>query len=375
MAKSFKDFFKPFLEKKNPSVLGIDIGSSSIKVVQVRKSNGQAVLETYGELALGPYGGLEVGQSTKLPVEKIVEALIDVLKEANASTIECAISIPMRSSMVSVIKMPAMDSKQLPKMIPIEARKYIPVPISEVTLDWFVIPKSSNSDEDEEGSEEVSKNKRETSEVLVVAIHNDVLNNYNSIISGAGLNAKFFEIEMFSTIRSVLEAGNNQPVMICDIGSGVTKLYIVERGVVRDSHIINRGSQDITMNIAKSMEIDFTFAEKLKRNYGKNTPDQDEKIKSIIDLMISPILSDTNTVLVNFQKKSNKNVSEVIVVGGGAMLGGVIETAQEKLSITARAGDPFSLLESPEFLKDVLQKTGFSFATAIGLAIRELQDM
>ena len=94
--------------------------------MQAKKQKGQAVLETYGELALGPYADLEIGRATKLPPDKIVEALQDVLKESNTSTVDCAVAIPMKSSMVSVIKIPTLDEKQLPKMIPLEARKYIP---------------------------------------------------------------------------------------------------------------------------------------------------------------------------------------------------------------------------------------------------------
>ena len=108
------------------SVLGIDIGSSSIKVVQMRRKGGRAILETYGELSLGPYAGIEVGRATKLGPEKIVEALNDVLKESNATTKSVALSIPMRQSLVAVIRMPQMEEKQLAQMIPIEARKYIP---------------------------------------------------------------------------------------------------------------------------------------------------------------------------------------------------------------------------------------------------------
>lgn len=372
MAFAIKDFFKSFLTKENPSVLGIDIGSASIKVVQARKRKGQAILETYGELSLGPYAGLEIGRATKLGPDKIVEALKDVLKEANASTNDCAVAIPMKSSMVSVMKIPTLDEKQLPKMIPIEARKYIPVPISEVTLDWFVIPKIK---EEEEGAIISEANKAEFHEALVVAIHNNVLNDYSTVISQADLKASFFEVEMFSTIRSVLESGDHEPVMICDIGAGATKLYISERGVVYDSHVINRGSQDVTLNISKSLGVEVAFAEKLKRNFGKNTPSQDTQIREIVDLVVSPIFSDTNTILLNYQKKRNKNVSKVVLIGGGSMIQGLDKKAQEQLGIPVVYGHPFSKLESPAFLEDVLKTTGLAFSTAIGLALRKLQEM
>lgn len=372
MANPLNNFFKSF-SKRDSSVLGIDIGSSSIKVVQLRRKGGQAILETYGELSLGPYAETDVGRATKLTPDKLVEALNDVLKEANATTVNCALSIPMKQSLVSVIQMPQMQDRQLAQMVPIEARKYIPVPISEVTLDWFVIPKIDPEPSDYEGVPE-GEHKIPQSEVIVVAIHNDVLQNYSAIVSNAKLDASFFEIEMFSTVRSVIEAGDNTPIMIFDIGAGATKIYIVERGIIRDSHVINKGSQDITLNISQSMGVSVNFAEKLKRNYGRNTREQDEQIREIIDLVISPLLSETNTVLLNFQKKYNKNVSKVIMVGGGSMLYGLAETAKGRLSLPVVYGDPFEKLETPAFLEGILKETGLAFSTAIGLGLRKLQE-
>ena len=362
-----------FFSKQDGSVLGIDIGSASIKIVQLRRKGGKAILETYGELSLGPYADTEVGRATKLPTDKIVLALSDVLKEANATTVSSSFSIPMRQSLVTIISMPQIQDRLLAQMIPIEARKYIPVPISEVTLDWFVIPKLEPLQSDYQGVPE-GEHKIPQVEVLVVAIHNDILSNFSSIVSQAKLQASFFEIEMFSTVRSVIEAGDNTPVMIMDVGAGATKVYIVERGVIRDSHIINKGSQDITLNIAKSMSVSVSFAEKLKRNYGRNAREQDDQITEIIDLVMSPILSETNSVLLNFQRKYNKSVSKTILIGGGALLRGLNELIRSQLSLPVIFGDPFSKIETPAFLEGVLQQTGLPFATAIGLALRKLHE-
>ena len=146
MANPLAGILKMFLGS-NQSVLGIDIGGSSIKVVQIRKKGGRAILETYGELALGPYNGLEVGRATSLPAEKLAEALKDVMREAHVTTTQCGIAIPLQSSLVSIVPMPALPESQLSSMIPLEARKYIPVPISEVTLDWSIIPTEEEGEE------------------------------------------------------------------------------------------------------------------------------------------------------------------------------------------------------------------------------------
>ncbi|MCR4280805.1 MAG: pilus assembly protein PilM, partial [Candidatus Kaiserbacteria bacterium] len=126
--------------KKEGSILGVDIGSSSAKIVQLRASKGTAILETYGEIALGPYGGAAVGKSVKLTPEKIAEALTDLMREANVTARTGGISIPFSSSLVSILDMPRVDKEAMKRMIPIEARKYIPIPVAEVSLDWFVIP-------------------------------------------------------------------------------------------------------------------------------------------------------------------------------------------------------------------------------------------
>src|SRR3989344_1362833 len=120
-------FLSGMFKKKEESALGLDIGSSSIKVVQLKKKGEKAILETYGELSLGPYGGASIGQSTNLPTNKIIEAMTDLLaeKEVALTTRTCGIAIPFKASLLSVIELPDMGQKELESMEPIEARKYI----------------------------------------------------------------------------------------------------------------------------------------------------------------------------------------------------------------------------------------------------------
>src|SRR5215813_3708797 len=115
--------------KQETSFLGVDIGASSIKIVQLRASRGIAVLETYGEIALGPYGNQPIGKSVKLPPEKAAEAIMDLMKEANITARTGGVSIPFSGSLVSVLDLPNVDEDQLKRIVPIEARKYIPVPV------------------------------------------------------------------------------------------------------------------------------------------------------------------------------------------------------------------------------------------------------
>src|ERR1700733_419556 len=195
------NFFSNLFGKKGQSVLGLDIGSSSIKMVQLSRKNGHAVLETYGELSLGPYSGKSAGEATNLSPEKIIEAVNDLLKEkeVNITTRDCGIAIPFGSSLMAVVEMPVMSQNELAQAIPIEARKYIPVPISEVALDWYIIPKDKNPETDQNPSVSADgKPLQPKVEVLIVALHNDTITRYKDIVTKTGLLASFFEIEIFS---------------------------------------------------------------------------------------------------------------------------------------------------------------------------------
>src|SRR3989338_8306909 len=250
------------------SFLGIDIGASSAKIVQMRASRGAAILETYGEIALGPYGGQPIGKAVKLTPEKTAEALIDLMKEANVTARQGGFSIQFSSSLISILDLPKVDEDALKRMVPIEARKYIQMPISEVTLDWFVIP-------EEEGEKSAfdrvqpAPPRPKGQEVLLVAIHNETLNAYKTITESSGIRAEFYEIEIFSVIRSSLSHGI-APVLVVDLGAATTKMYVVERGIVRLTHLVTAGGQQMTETLARSLNWEFEKAERVKRERGLN---------------------------------------------------------------------------------------------------------
>lgn len=380
MDNPFKKIFSSF-GAGGQSVVGIDIGSSAIKVVQLRKRNGRAVLETYGALALGPFAGAEVGQSVKIASNQVVEALQSLLKESSVTTKQCGVAIPLSSSLVSLIEMPMLDPKQLPQMVPLEARKYIPVPITEVTLDWWVIPKAENSSsymDVQEAEPSVDRNRAEqakTAEILLVVIHNEALKSYQEVVKSSGLDASFYEIEVFSTIRGSLDR-DPAPQMICDIGAGATKIYIVEEGIVRVSHTVNRGSQEITLALSRALEISVAEAEKLKRANGLNTQEGSQNDASQVGFTtLSYIFAEANRVMLSYQKKSRKNVRRVILSGGGSSLKNIQATAGEYLKTEIVLADPFSKVEAPAFLANLLKEAGPQFTVALGLALRRLQEL
>jgi type IV pilus assembly protein PilM len=372
------NFFQNIFKNPDASVIGIDVGSSSLKIVQLKRKHGRAVLETYGAISLGPYSGLSVGQVTNLQPNKIAEALKDLIRESKVSSLVGGLSIPFRSSLVMLVELPSLGDKKLQEMIPIEARKYIPVPINEVTLDWWVVPSDHDTSLDFVENSDENKRLRENdirkTEVLVVSIHNEILNNYSSIVRDVNLTQSFFEIEMFSATRALL-TGETQPVMIFDFGASSSKIYILDRGVVRYSHVISRGSQEISTTISKGLGVTFEQAEHIKRNLGTGQVPNEKNVYDIIALVLDYIFSEANSTVLNYQRKYNKIIGKVILTGGGANMRGVLEMAKANFQTEVILANPFSKLETPAFMDETLKKVGVEFSVAIGMALRKLQEL
>ena len=356
-----------------PSVeiaVGVDIGTSSIKLVELKKKNGRAVLGTYSTLALGPYANLDVGATTNLSSDVLAKAIGDALKEGSISTKEAALSIPSSASLVFLLELPAaITERELPDIVPTEARKFIPVPISEVTLDYWVIPhRQEGFYEDDRSKAELAPAK---SEVLTAAIHNDTLSKYRDLTKISGLDCDIFEIEVFSSIRSTF-AHELSAVLLIDFGASKTKLAVVEYGIVRSFHIINKGSFDITTNIANSLAVSFGKAEDIKRDVGILGNGTNRAASDIAKLVVDYILSETQTVIQAFERKYEKPISKVILTGAGSLLPGFREHAADLFRTEVAYGNPFEKVEVPEFVAKVLAETGPEFAVALGLALRKL---
>lgn len=381
MAFSLTSVFKNLksaMSGEETSVMGIDIGSSSIKIVQLRASRGVAILETYGEIALGPYAKQAIGKVVKISPEKIAEVIIDLMREANVTARVCGISIPFSSSLISVLDLPNVDAESLKRVVPIEARKYIPVAISEVALDWFVIPHEEGESSAFDRVDKEAAIKTVTQEVLLVAIQNNILQAYQTVSATAGISVDFYEIEIFGAIRSAVDHGI-APIVIVDLGAATTKMYVVERGIVRLTHLVTIGGQHMTEILARSMEWDFEKAERIKRERGLiNTTaysrDENDKIKSSLLSTLTRICSEVNHVLLDYGQRYNKNVSQVILTGGGASLPGIIDSARTSLNADVVVASPFTHTEAPAFLDDVLREIGPGFAVSVGLAMRKLRN-
>ena len=251
------------LFKKGSQVLGVDLGSSNLKIVQLKKERRRILLETYGEIATGPYAGLQVGKNAHLLDEKVREMMEDLMREAGSNAKEAIVSLPLRSSFVKVINLPIVSEEELKEAIPFEARKHIPVPTNEVVLNWLILPQGEFSKSEDEGFIK----ERKAQDVLLVAIHRDTIEKYQNIFRRTKLNVKAFEIEIFSYVRSILSK-ELYPSLLVDLGAQATRFVIVDYGVIRMAHTLDRGSLELTDAISRSLGIEFDRAERLKQDMG-----------------------------------------------------------------------------------------------------------
>lgn len=361
LTKTLEQFTDSFQKKDGESVIGVDIGTSSIKIVQLAEKKGTAVLETYGEIALGPYGDAEIGQAVNPPAEKVAQALSDVMREANVTSRVGGVAVPLSASLISLITLPTKDENDLAAMIPIEARKYIPVPVGEVTLDWFVIP--------EEESEFLSAAGRtktpNSTDVLLVAIHNATLSRFETITKAASVTPRFFEIEPFSMGRAAYEH-DTAPTMVIDLGASGTRVYVIEFGIIDVSHTINKGGQDMTHALARSQSLSFAEAETLKRSSGITNA-------ALGQTSLEFIFSEARRIFLTYQRKEGKAIAKVVLVGGGAQLKGIETIAKNYFDAPVLFSEAFERVAAPAFIADVLRSAGPSFATAVGLALRALK--
>jgi len=157
-----------------------------------------------------------------------------------------------------------------------------------------------------------------------------------------------------------------------DAGAGGTKLYILDKGLIRLSHIINHGGQDITLSLSRALGISVEEAEKMKRREGLATEGGESHVP--LTAVLNVIFSEASRTIQNFEHKSGRKVKDIILSGGGANLKGIFEVAQQHFLVPVERANPFQQVEVPAFLEDMLKEAGPEFTVALGIAFRELQD-
>ncbi len=352
--------FNLFNKNELAQAIGLDIGTSAVKVVQLRREKNKIILDTYGEVALGPYGGLKIGQSAHLGEEKLLEAIKDLFKEAKVTARDTVVAIDPQGAYVSLVHVPKVPDEQLRTMMPLEARKYIPIPLTDVQMDWWHVPETVKFGNDEK-----------VANVVLAAVNNSTLITYDSLVKKLDLRNVEYEIHGYSLLRSS-PPHTHSMVMYVDIGAQSTTLSLVYQGIVLDMHVITRGSQDSTMQLSKALSITVDTAEESKRVFGYKGDEANPYLKDILELSSYPLFGEVARLSLMYERKYNQTIEGIILTGGGSRVPGMITTYSKTVHIAGRIVTPFEQVIVPEFLTEMMERVGPSYAVALGCALKKL---
>lgn len=359
-----------WFKKKSEDYLGIDIGTANIKVVQLGLEKKRPILRNYG--ILGTKGHLELvspirakARGLEMMDKEIVIMIKKILEEAKITALNVSISIPGFASFATVIELPEMPEEEVEKTIPFEAKQYIPVPLSEVILDWKIVGKKVPGEVKDKKIPTQSK-----LQVLIVAVPKETINRYTRVTEFCGLKLETLEIESFSLIRALI--GNDPtPVAIVDVGARSTDINIVEQAVVREVRNLEVSGIEFTRILSSGLSIGFERAEKLKEQKGI-LKDEESHVSELIASAIDRIINEIETMRNSYFHKHKVKLEKVILTGASSHLPGFKDYMAKKLNLQVLIGDPFARIAYPEVLKPTLIELAPSLAVAVGLALREL---
>ncbi len=312
------------------------------------------------------------GQAARTKVAQLSDVdlawgIKELLKRSKIDARDVTASIPSFSTFSTIITMPYLSEKDIAKTIPFEARKYVPLPLSEVVLDWSIINVSTSSQPTMGNSQGA---RPPTVEVFLVAVPREETRRYQAIMQSAGLNLRALELENAALIRSLI--GNDlSPAAIVNIGGRSTSILIVDNGYERVSHNYEVGGFEITKSIARSLNVNLRRAEELKRSFGFKQEESNviqQAMSSLIDMMAS----ETKKTIHNYEDLKKVKIGKVILVGGLANMSNFANYFGAKLGITLTLGNPLARVILPKELSKLQGELSSTFAVSIGLAMREI---
>jgi type IV pilus assembly protein PilM len=347
------------LLKKRESLVGLDIGSSTIKLVELDTSGGQPSLVNIGIVAT-PADALQNNAIHK--PESIADALTALFEENNIADKRVALSVPGASVFTKRVKMPRMAPSDLADNIQLEAGNFIPHNINAVKLDYHILG--------EAGKNQV--------EILVVAVKEEVLDSYLEALSLAGLEAAVADVDCFA-LQNAFEMNYGDMLAttsgLVNIGARFSSINICRDGQCLFTGDVSLGGKLFTEALVEQLGVAGEEAEQLKRGMGGR--ERSDEAREVIEKNIEYVASELNRQLSFFWSASGAEeaIDKIFVTGGGARVGGLLEELSEKTGIVCEYLNPLRGIEVPAgFDKKYLDELNPFLSVAVGLGIREPGD-
>ena len=338
--------------------LGIDIGDSSLKMVELRKKGRQIQLANYAFSE-------NVSEVNFMKVEDIkylASAIVKVKTEAGITAKRVTASLPTFAVFSSIISVNVADKKNLSAAVNEEAQKVIPLPLEDMTLDWKIVP-------DEKGKISQTGNLK----IFLTGSPKKLVRKYISIFKAAKLELASLETETFSLVRSLL-GDDKTTVMIVELGANSTDFSIIRESIPILNRSLTISGATITKLLAEKMGIPYAQAEQFKLDLSLSLAQENKDgLPKMIAQALEPIVTEMQYMLDFFHSQNKGDVEKVILTGGGAMLLNLADYFSERLNLQVIIGDPWHRINYPAELKPVLSEVGPRLSVAVGLAMREIE--
>lgn len=352
-----------FFSRAKKGVVGLDIGSSAIKLVELKeKKAGEFHLLRLGVEPLSPEAIVDGSIMDSSLVVEAIHRLNDVTKVKSTSY---ATSLSGHSVIIKKIQLPAMSHEELAESIQWEAEQYIPFDINDVRLDYVVLS------EGEPG--------RDTMEVLLVAVKRDKVNDYVSVISQTGKTPAVVDVDAFA-VQNAYEVNYDldprKVVALINMGAGVTNINILARGTTVFWRDISFGGNQFTEALQRELNLSFGQAEALKHGEQVDRYSPGDA-RTMLDAVSAEMASEIRKTFDFFSATSSEGpVDELILSGGCALTPNLEQVLRDRFQVPTELMNPLRRVHFREsdFDSDWLRSIAPMMAVAVGLAIRKGGD-
>ncbi|MCX7794045.1 MAG: pilus assembly protein PilM [Thermodesulfovibrionales bacterium] len=341
-------------------VLGLDIGSSLIKAVELREHKTGYELQFFDSYPL-PHDVIVDGAI--MDSIRLSETLREFFEKKKIKTKDVAIALAGHSSvMVKRIVLPEMSEEELSESIRFEAEQYIPFPIDEVNIDFQILgprPEAGQMD------------------VAIVAAKKDAVNEYVSVLKETGLNPVVVDVAAFALSNMYelnYEIEPNRVVALFNIGASTINMCVVVGGLpvlARDS---SAGTNMITEALQREFHLSYEDAELLKKGVSLQTVSI-EDAEPVIMSGAEEIFAEVIRAVEYYRTQGGEDVHEVILSGGAALMKNFSQALSDRLGIEVRTAEPFRNIKIPKKFDPIfIDEIGPVAAVAVGLAVRRPGD-
>lgn len=357
--------------------IGLDIGTSSLKLVELVNRRRRTEVSAYAEATVPNLLVSPTGDSDQDEIEYTAELVKRMIEEAGVSSDIVVGALPSSAVFSTVLTMPQIPEKEMEKAVRFAARDVVPADLEDMILGWSRVGEQPHMTTDNKGEvvnekkeedQEVKKNSSEPVPVFLTAAPKKVVSRYLEVIEKTNLRLFALEVETFPLVRSLLQ-DPNASAMLVDIGDRATTYHIIDAGTPRVSHTIEFGGKDITDAIVKALGVSEEEAEKLKYEHGVSESAPQEQLtatQAAVDMQITK-----GTALLGlYAKDKGRSIAKTVLIGGGANLKMVKEYWGKKTGQPVQIGNPWKGLSYSEKLEERLHIIGPTYGVAVGLAQR-----